>query len=220
MALSGKIFEAEILPIWKIVCRFIVKENTFLTRKNLGKVTTRIIELICRLYREDRNVSEVADLKHYFVKNSTRFNQTTYVDSIVRGMATQNSHKIDNTFEDAVVYLIFLIEEIRGAVRVRVNDDVKFTRQVFCFAVDALLVQSVRRIWNGLTQHRHPKRKGSRHTFLHTFSQVLQSFGSINIQRFTRCYFWNCKFIKIFQYDDVLRYNYIFALAHYCNVWL
>jgi hypothetical protein len=48
-------------------------------------------------------VTEVADLKQYFVKNTLRFNQTAYVDSIVRGLATQHSHKIDNTFEDAVM---------------------------------------------------------------------------------------------------------------------
>ena len=65
-----------------------------------------------RLYREDRNVTEVTYLKQYFVKKSALDNQTAYVDSMVRGMATQNSHKIDNVFENAVLDIIVLITVI------------------------------------------------------------------------------------------------------------
>lgn len=51
---------------------------------------------------EDREVSDVKELKEHFVK-TTQSNKKNYIDPIIRGLATQNCQKIDNKFTDAVL---------------------------------------------------------------------------------------------------------------------
>ncbi|XP_065203108.1 peroxidase-like isoform X2 [Planococcus citri] len=55
------------------------------------------------LYLEDRNVMDITQLKNHFTQQSL-LTENTYFDSIVRGLATQSSQKIDTTFSEAVTH--------------------------------------------------------------------------------------------------------------------
>lgn len=60
------------------------------------------------MYKEDRNVSNVTQIKDHFVKTS-QSSSVNYFDNVVRGMATQRSQKIDTTYTDAVSNLVALL---------------------------------------------------------------------------------------------------------------
>ncbi|XKL60530.1 hypothetical protein PGB90_007587 [Kerria lacca] len=62
-----------------------------------------MIDGFIRLYMEDREVSDVKELKEHFVK-TTQSNKKNYIDPIIRGLATQNCQKIDNKFTDALIH--------------------------------------------------------------------------------------------------------------------